>query len=65
MKVSIAIGNVDKDFLESLKRAPEKAVVITIDEWSKNCEEAFELWATPLKEYSESREQQKEEKKNE
>ena len=59
--MSIAVGKVDRDFLESLKRAPEKAVVITIDEWSKNCEEAFELWATPPKEYLESREQQKEE----
>jgi len=59
--MSITIGNVNKEFLESLKRAPEKAAVVTIDELAKSCEEAFEVWATPLKEYLESREQQKEE----
>ena len=63
MKVSIAIGDVDKEFLESLKKAPEKAVAVTIDELSKSCEDAFELYAAPLKEHLESREQQKKEKK--
>ena len=50
--MSVAVDNITKEFLESLRRPQEKlAPPVTIDELAAACEEAFDLYAEPLKVY--------------
>lgn len=52
MSICIDEGQITKEFLESLKAPEEKpAPPVTIDELAIACEEAFELYAEPLKKY--------------